>query len=83
MTDPTEKIDTLYLGDYTFKNTYYSRGYTEEAAGAMIQFNTQITSKQTTKYSREMLISKVILKPKFTEADLADDDDEEGDSDDK
>lgn len=83
MTDPTEKIDTLYLGDYTFKNTYYSRGYTEEAAGAMIQFNTQITSKQTTTYSREMLISKVILKPKFTEADLADDDDEEGDSDDK
>lgn len=80
MTDPTEKIDTLYLGDYTFKNTYYSRGYTEEAAGAMIQFNTQITSKQTSTYSREMLISKVILKPKFTEADLADDDDDEGDS---
>jgi len=77
MTDPTEKIDTLYLGDYTFKNTYYSRGTSEDASGAMIQFYSQITTRQTSSYSREMLISKVILKPKFSEADLEDEDDED------
>lgn len=57
------KIDTLYLGDYTFKNAYYNRP--EE--GVLIQFSVQVGSKLTEQYSREMLFSSIILKPKFDE----------------
>lgn len=64
ITNPENKIDTLYLGDYTFSNTYYARGTTEQLSGAMIQFVVQITSKLVNTYSREMLFSNVILKPK-------------------
>ena len=64
VTNPENKIDTLYLGDYTFANTYYARGETENLAGVMLQFVVQITSKLTSQYSREMLISNIILKPK-------------------
>ena len=64
ITDPTNKIDTLYLGEYTFKNTYYGLGRTENQAGVMIQFVTYISSALRNTYSREMLISRVILKPK-------------------
>ena len=51
--------DTTYLGQYTFKNAYYGRN----DAGVVIQLQTYITSKQTDEYSREMLISSIILKP--------------------
>lgn len=52
--------DTTYLGSYTFKNAYYGRN----DEGVVIQFQTYITSKQTDLYSREMLISSIILKPR-------------------
>ena len=51
--------DTTYLGQYTFQNAYYGRN--EE--GVLIQFQSNIPSKQTSQYSREMLISSLILKP--------------------
>lgn len=65
MTDYHNKIDTLYLGAYTFQNAYYSR--TQE--GVLIQFQAQITSRQTKEYSREMLLSRIILKPRFEATD--------------
>lgn len=63
VTNVENKIDTLYLGDYTFKNAYYNRN----DEGVLIQFHTQISSTNTSKYSREMLISGILLKPKFEE----------------
>lgn len=51
--------DTTYLGQYTFKNCYYGRNN----EGVLIQVQSQISSKLTKEYSREMLISGVILKP--------------------
>lgn len=51
--------DTTYIGKYTFANTYYGRN--EE--GVLIQFQSQVTSKLATTYSREMLVSALILKP--------------------
>lgn len=53
-------VDTLYLGHYEFKRAYYAGN--EE--GVLIQLQTQITSKQQTTYSREMLISGFILRPR-------------------
>lgn len=67
ITDPTNKVDTLYLGSYAFKNTYYGLGTTENKAGVMIQLSAQISTKLEKDYSREMLISKIILKPKRAE----------------
>lgn len=61
ITDYHNKIDTLYLGEYTFKNAYYNR----PDAGVLIQFDVKIGSKLTDAYSREMLISSIILRPKF------------------
>lgn len=69
VTDPTNKVDTLYIGSHEFKNTYYGLGLTEQKAGAMIQLSAQISTKLESEYSREMLISKLILKPKYSEAD--------------
>lgn len=69
VTDPTNKIDTLYLGSYKFKNTYYALGRNEQRAGVMVQLSAQISTKLEPDYSREMLISKIILKPRFSEAD--------------
>lgn len=57
--------DTTYLGSYTFKNAYYGRN--EE--GVVIQLQTYVTSKQTEEYSREMLVSSIILKPRDSESD--------------
>lgn len=71
VTDPTNKIDTLYLGSHTFKNTYYGLGTSEQKAGVMIQLSAQISTKLESEYSREMLISKIILKPKFREEAVA------------
>lgn len=61
ITDYNNKIDTLHLGEYTFKNTYYGRN--EE--GVLIQIAPQITSRLTSTYSREMLITSLILRPKL------------------
>ena len=52
--------DTLYIGEYEFKNAYYGRNDN----GVVIQLQVQITSKQTKEYSRQMLISSLILKPR-------------------
>ena len=52
--------DTLYIGEYEFKNAYYGRSDN----GVVIQLQVQITSKQTKEYSRQMLISSLILKPR-------------------
>lgn len=51
--------DTTYLGRYTFQNAYYGRN--EE--GVLIQIEANVPSKQTSVFSREMLISSLILKP--------------------
>ena len=67
ITDYRNKIDTLYLGEYTFKNTYYGRS--EE--GVLIQIAPQITSRLTSTYSREMLITSIILRPKLVAAEEA------------
>lgn len=52
--------DTTYVGKYTFNNAYYGRN----DAGVMIQLQSQVSSRQTTLYSREILLSSVILKPR-------------------
>lgn len=58
-TNPENKVDTTYIGEYTFKNTYYGRGTTEDSNGVMIQiFPTRRT---------QMLLSKIILTPKLKE----------------
>ncbi len=51
--------DTTYIGKYEFKHSYYGRN--EE--GVLLQLQSQVTSKLSNTYSREMLISSVILKP--------------------
>lgn len=61
ITDYTNPIDTLYMGEYTFKHAYYGRPET----GVLLQL--QMTASNTSLYSREMLISGFILKPKFEE----------------
>ena len=53
-------MDTLYIGDYEFKNAYYGR----KSNGVVIQLQAQVTSKLTKEYSREMLINSIILKPR-------------------
>lgn len=57
VTNSENIADTLYIGDYEFNG----RG------DAVIQFQVQITSKQTKDYSRQMLISKIYLVPKDEE----------------
>lgn len=54
--------DTTYIGSYTFEHAYYGRN--EE--GVLIQFQSQVTSRLTSEYSREMLINSIILKPRAT-----------------
>jgi hypothetical protein len=53
--------DTTYLGQYQFKNAYYGR----PDYGVIIQISSNVTAQQARKglYSREMLISSIILKP--------------------
>lgn len=60
--------DTLYIGEYEFKNAYYGRSDN----GVVIQLQVQITSKQTKEYSRQMLISSLILKPRGYKNDEGD-----------
>lgn len=63
MTTPDNKVDTLYIGQHTFKNCYYSRN----DEGVLIQFAGQVTNALTSKFSRRMLITSVFLKPRFEE----------------
>lgn len=62
-TDYHNKIDTLYLDDVTFEYADYGRS----THSAIIQLQTQIKSSEQGTYSREMLLSGFILKPKFDE----------------
>ena len=74
ITNCQNKIDTLHLGEYTFKHSYYNiKG--DDGVGAIIQFDVKVGNGEKTKYSREMLISSIILKPKF---DATEEDAEEG-----
>lgn len=59
VTNYENKVDTLYLGDYTFKNAYYNANN----GGVIIQLYNYV--RDTNKYSREMLVSGFILRPKF------------------
>ena len=52
--------DTTFIGTHTFNYAYYGRN----DEGVIIQFQSQSTSKLTKDYSREMLISSIILKPR-------------------
>lgn len=52
--------DTTYVGKYEFNNTYYGRNN----AGVMVQIQSQVSSRQLTDYSRDILFSSVILKPR-------------------
>ena len=65
ITDPTHEVDTLYLGDFTFKNAYYGR----PDEGVVIKVESVVTSSEYRKleYSREMLISGFIFRPKLDE----------------
>ena len=55
-------IDTVYLGEYTFNNTYYGRGNTEDACGAMIQIKSDRKSPQ-------LIVASIILTPKASKKD--------------
>lgn len=52
-------MDTTYLGEYTFENTYYGRGTTEETCGAMLHI--KMKPKEP-----DLLLSRIILTPKPT-----------------
>jgi len=51
--------DTTYVGRYSFKNAYYGR----PDYGVIIQIEPSVLNKDRDKYSNEMLISSIILKP--------------------
>lgn len=51
--------DTIYLGQWTFKNAYFGR----PDNGAMIIIRSQVPLEHRNNYSVEMLLNKVILKP--------------------
>lgn len=52
--------DTTYIGKYEFKNAYYGRN----DAGVMIQIQSQVSSRQLSDYTRDILFSSIILKPR-------------------
>ena len=54
-------VDSMYLGTYTFKNAYYGR--TDE--GVILQIKVSITNAQSSKYSRNMNINSIVLKPRL------------------
>lgn len=53
------KIDTLFLGDFTFPVAYYGTG-----CKPFIQFRTSVTNSNADKYDRTLRIAKIILLPK-------------------
>ena len=52
-------VDTLFLGTYECKNAYYNTN----AEGILVQLQSNVTSKNTSVYSREMYLCKVIFVP--------------------
>lgn len=52
ITDISKMVDTLYIGDYTFKG----------AEKCMIQFFTQVTSRLRETYNRTMSVSQICIK---------------------
>lgn len=54
VTNAENFVDTLYIGDYAFS----------DKLGGMIQIQSQVSSRQLADYSRDILISKIILVPK-------------------
>lgn len=60
--------DTISLGEYTFKNSYYAQN--EE--GVILQIAPQVTSSQMKNnvYTKNMAIAAIILKPKFDENEV-------------
>ncbi len=61
--DPKQGLhvsDTLYIGHYDFANSYYGR--TE--AGVLFQIQSNVSSKLKDTYSREILVSKLIMRPR-------------------
>ena len=51
--------DTTYIGQHTFKNAYYGRS----DYGVILQIEPSVLNKDKNKFSNEMLISSIILKP--------------------
>lgn len=58
--------DTTYVGQYQFKDACYGEGN----YNVIIQITSSVLKKQTTEYSREMLINSIILKPHGNSASL-------------
>lgn len=52
--------DTIEIGRYTFKNAYYGEG---RDYGVILQIEPSVLTSQAKTYSRDMLISSIILKP--------------------
>ncbi|MCQ2095359.1 MAG: fasciclin domain-containing protein [Bacteroidaceae bacterium] len=52
-------VDTLFLGTIETKNAYYNT----TSEGLLVQLAANISSKNVVNYSREMYLSKIILKP--------------------
>ena len=61
ISDYTNKIDTLYIGDYTFQHAYHSL----DTEGVLLQLYNYVRNSETATYSREILISSIILRPKY------------------
>lgn len=68
VTRVTNEIDTLYLGSYTFKHAYYDSNSESQVMpiGAVLQLQVNVSTKEFTNYlySRNLLLSKVILVPR-------------------
>lgn len=63
VTDPTNEVDTLYLGEFTFSNAYYGRA--KEGVIIKVASNVSSTEERRGTYTREMLISGFIFRPKL------------------
>ena len=63
--DMHNPMDTLYVGDYTFKYSYHSL----DTEGVLIQLYNYVRNSDINKYSREILISSIILRPKYEAED--------------
>lgn len=60
--DPTV-VDSVYLGTYNFSHCYQG----QSVDGVILRITSYITSRQTSSYSREMLVDCIYLKPKYDE----------------
>ena len=56
----SSRVDTIYLGDFTFPVAYYGTGNYYP----ILRINSQVTSAQRNTYDRTMRIDCVILRPK-------------------